>query len=525
MIVTCDNCGARYKLDDSRISGRGAKITCPRCRHVFVVYKDRPAGGAAPAAAPEVTERALTTHPPDAAPSNQRDVDSLDFRKVGIQSWKVKVKIGLVYDFSDYKTLSKYISDGRVTSTDLLSHDGTEWTPIGDISDLKQHFVDVYCAAEAALGRGEEAAQNDVGDFDDDDAPTNIMGMDDLAGNLGAERATQAAGGFSTARRRARRRGQRGGRALQDRQRRGRIARFVDPFEQPRSRGSARRGRTGGGGAAGQRHRSRPHPPASAAAQPSCAQGRRRGGGMLLVAIALLALAGGGYWWKSNQAASTPAAPTATAAPTSAPPKPKASAPPRKISPVESSRRAWVRPSTGDRRRQLGPRRRATAHPRRPARVPERRRPPTPVAPPDTPARRSGLASAPAGGGASGSGGVEYSTMSARDHADAGWASYRRGDYSSAVSSFQQAVSMSPGNGEYNGKLGASLLRAGDLAGAQGPLRRPRRGLRSRTRLPRRPLRPAGRQRRRRQPLPSPPRDRSRDATRVQAKIDRLSGT
>ena len=43
MIVTCDHCGARYKLDESRISGRGAKITCPRCKHVFVVYREQEA--------------------------------------------------------------------------------------------------------------------------------------------------------------------------------------------------------------------------------------------------------------------------------------------------------------------------------------------------------------------------------------------------------------------------------------------------------------------------------------------------
>ena len=43
MIVTCDHCGARYKLDESRVSGRGAKITCPRCKHVFVVYREQEA--------------------------------------------------------------------------------------------------------------------------------------------------------------------------------------------------------------------------------------------------------------------------------------------------------------------------------------------------------------------------------------------------------------------------------------------------------------------------------------------------
>ena len=44
MIVTCPACSARYKINEAKIQGRGAKITCPRCGHRFVVYReDRPA--------------------------------------------------------------------------------------------------------------------------------------------------------------------------------------------------------------------------------------------------------------------------------------------------------------------------------------------------------------------------------------------------------------------------------------------------------------------------------------------------
>ena len=38
MIVSCPSCSARYKFDEEKLKGRrAAKITCPRCRHVFVV--------------------------------------------------------------------------------------------------------------------------------------------------------------------------------------------------------------------------------------------------------------------------------------------------------------------------------------------------------------------------------------------------------------------------------------------------------------------------------------------------------
>ena len=171
MQVTCESCNARYKLDSSRFSGRSARITCPRCQHVFVVEKDEEEvsassgaeGGSAEIAAP-------------APKTKQYDVDELDFRKVGIKAWKVKVKIGLVYDFSDYKTLAKYISDGRVTTADKISHDGKEWTEIGTIPDLAQHFVDVYLQEEQGQKQKNMPEVAGVGEFDGDE-PTDIFGL------------------------------------------------------------------------------------------------------------------------------------------------------------------------------------------------------------------------------------------------------------------------------------------------------------------------------------------------------------
>ena len=181
MIVTCEKCGARYKLDDGKVTGRGAKITCPRCKHIFVVF-------------PDVNEADLP--PPTAATTvlpkgPTRSAESLDFRKVGIPSWKVKVRIGLVYDFSDIKTLRKYISDGRVTSEDVISHDGATWVTIGDIPDLDAYFVTIYERAEVA--QAEKAARasggggGGAGGFEDEDTPTMIVGMSSLGNDIAAE--------------------------------------------------------------------------------------------------------------------------------------------------------------------------------------------------------------------------------------------------------------------------------------------------------------------------------------------------
>ncbi len=221
MIVSCESCKSRYKLDDAKVTGRGAKITCPKCKHVFVVFNhaaeapkpsqnlaSRPAddeaddegptriggpvgrpgapinalafgdGGGAPMSpmgasmplprsnptlavplpdmrAPEshVVGNAPVYHQPPPAPPAVNTISpgdapgrvaGLDFRKVGVTTWKVKVRIGLIYDFSDTKTLRKYITDGRVTPADVISHDGKSWKPIGEIPDLDAFFIQTY---------------------------------------------------------------------------------------------------------------------------------------------------------------------------------------------------------------------------------------------------------------------------------------------------------------------------------------------------------------------------------------------
>jgi predicted Zn finger-like uncharacterized protein len=197
MIVTCEHCGARYKLDDSKITGRGAKITCPRCRHLFVVYRnandsapDPGAEQAAPAGAsgsyPAVTPRPSVPPTPAPPPDPQIDVHSLDFRRVGIPSWKVKVKIGLVYDFSDYRTLRKYIQDGRVTPGDHLSYDAETWVPIASIPDLERYFIDTYLKKQA------EQKPNGAEGGSEDDGPTVIVGAGSLASSISAHLAAPA---------------------------------------------------------------------------------------------------------------------------------------------------------------------------------------------------------------------------------------------------------------------------------------------------------------------------------------------
>lgn len=168
MIVTCDHCGAKYNLDPTKVQGRGARITCPKCAHVFTVYKEGEGAGS----------ESNNSVEEDPAVSTELDVYNLNFKSVGIRSWKVKVKIGLVYDFSDYRTLEKYIRDGRVSGTDLLSYDGQNWLSINDAGDLKAYFVGVYQKCQATPLEG--AQENKASQPSNANAEVNPEKMDDL---------------------------------------------------------------------------------------------------------------------------------------------------------------------------------------------------------------------------------------------------------------------------------------------------------------------------------------------------------
>ncbi len=225
MVITCPACEARYRLNREKIQGRGAKITCPKCAHVFVVFNEADDAAAAEASRevaapqraraggssslnPETTTGAFKAvlgledekvHPTTtgkirvvapgkrgsrrsiatvesgtyATTSEVADISGsyetaaapasgglrasdLNFREVGIKTWKVKVAIGLIYDFSDISTLKKYLGDKKVTPDDLISHNNKDWTRIGDIPSLDQHFVDVWQEAKRLIEAGEE---------------------------------------------------------------------------------------------------------------------------------------------------------------------------------------------------------------------------------------------------------------------------------------------------------------------------------------------------------------------------------
>jgi len=51
MIIQCDQCHSKFKLDESAIKSRGVKVKCTRCQNIFIVAlagADKPEPGPEP---------------------------------------------------------------------------------------------------------------------------------------------------------------------------------------------------------------------------------------------------------------------------------------------------------------------------------------------------------------------------------------------------------------------------------------------------------------------------------------------
>lgn len=70
MIVSCDQCGVKLKVDESKIKDGGSKLRCPKCQNIFAVYRpdDQPQAAPAPPPPPQPRPQAPPPPPPVQAP-------------------------------------------------------------------------------------------------------------------------------------------------------------------------------------------------------------------------------------------------------------------------------------------------------------------------------------------------------------------------------------------------------------------------------------------------------------------------
>ncbi len=112
MLVTCDQCGQSYQVNEDRLPAQGARVKCPTCAHLILV---RPNVAAAPSEAP--AEPVSEAKPSD-------DV-----------TWKIRDSV-LTYTFHDLASLQDWLK-GRTTLENVKVAKGEDdWKELGDYSEV-----------------------------------------------------------------------------------------------------------------------------------------------------------------------------------------------------------------------------------------------------------------------------------------------------------------------------------------------------------------------------------------------------
>lgn len=108
MVIQCEQCRTKFRLDDEKVSERGVKVRCAKCRHVFTVRKEQepatmsaePAVAVASAAA---FAESVAAPPADSFDMGQTDAAAAGEFDFGDVSFSTEAKAATVQDvaFSD----------------------------------------------------------------------------------------------------------------------------------------------------------------------------------------------------------------------------------------------------------------------------------------------------------------------------------------------------------------------------------------------------------------------------------------
>ncbi len=147
MLVTCENCNAKFKLDESLIKESGSKVRCSKCRHVFTAYR------------PSSSEADLMSEP---------DLDS-DLSELSDESEEASLDFGL-FD-------TEGGNDEELSLEDFGLEDAPESGAKSGVSD-DAVSEDEITAADLGF---DDAAGEDVSDTSGADLPAEEEAEEDLS--------------------------------------------------------------------------------------------------------------------------------------------------------------------------------------------------------------------------------------------------------------------------------------------------------------------------------------------------------
>ncbi|MDD2272321.1 MAG: DUF3426 domain-containing protein [Desulfuromonadaceae bacterium] len=168
MIIQCEKCQTRFRLDDSRVTDKGVKVRCTKCKHVFRVHKEGAdvepfaQGTALSGFAPLDSQGDV----PAAAPDDQQDVaGDATFVSAGFDGYE----------------------DSSADSADDFSLNGTETFDASTITFESDDFdaMAPKSAGPAAIGGGVDFSNFDFGEAisEPDSTPLSTVSAADFIDN------------------------------------------------------------------------------------------------------------------------------------------------------------------------------------------------------------------------------------------------------------------------------------------------------------------------------------------------------
>jgi len=119
--IICPNCRSEYEFDARRVSGKGTKVKCSSCEHVFMVYR--------------VEESVSVESPLKEHQRPRRRIGKLTGERLMLR------QESKVYTVRSLALLQRWIVEKRVLATDEISVDGEVWELVSRLSELRPFFT------------------------------------------------------------------------------------------------------------------------------------------------------------------------------------------------------------------------------------------------------------------------------------------------------------------------------------------------------------------------------------------------